>query len=610
MLRYGPQELDYAKLLRESRGLDTTGLKKRLRLALLGDCSYQHLAILLRVLLARHGYGVEVYESGYDTTEAEALNPDSQLYRFQPDFVVLLPTTWNLRKKYYGGRTDEKKYFAETEAARLEGVGAALRGNTKAAILQSNFVLPYERFFGNHDLKVERSFYASVQEMNRRIVETSKTVTDYFVNDLEGLASYVGRKHWFDEKMWMLAKALCAYEFLPFVAQNIVDIVLAVRGIGVKCVVTDLDNTLWGGIIGDDGLDGIRLGHFEDGEAFESLQHYLLELKERGVLLAVCSKNDPEKAMLPFQKHPEMVLKLEDFAVFIANWQNKAENIKQIREILNIGYDSMVFLDDSPFERQVVKEQLPQIIVPALPEDPGLYVRAISELNLFETTSASEMDKDRTAMYREEAERKLLSMKFSDPREYLRSLEMKITLTRFDSFNLPRIVQLMQRSNQFNLMTRRFNQTECEAFMADEAGHFPFYVKLRDKYGDYGLISTVVLRIEGDRMEIEEWLMSCRVLARGVEEFTMNSVFEIAAKRECKIVRGAYRPTEKNQMVRDFYGRFGFVKTGDLPDGGAEWSLETAAYQPREVFMRADEMEGGEQNGVLEPSAEPSGKTS
>lgn len=589
MLRCQTKELNYMELLREARGLDPASFKKQMKIALLGDCATQHLAILLKALLARNGYGAEVYEAGYDTVEAEVFHPGSELYKRQPDCVILLHSTWILRNKYYGVKT-AKEGFAASEAARLQSIWTALRQNSKAAILQSNFVLPYERFFGNYDLRVARSFYATVQDLNRRILELAPEVPDLFVNDLEALASYVGRKHWFDEKMWVLSKALCSYDFLPHAAQNMVDILLALKGAGVKCVVTDLDNTLWGGIIGDDGLQGIRLGHYEDGEAFDALQHFLLELKERGILLAVCSKNDPDKARLPFEKHPDMVLKLEDFAVFIANWQSKAENIKQIREILNIGYDAMVFLDDSAFERGVVRDEIPDMIVPELPEDPALYVKALAELNLFETTTTSETDKDRTALYREEAGRKIAAMKFSDPREYLQSLEMKITLARFDDLNLPRIVQLMQRSNQFNLLTRRFNQTECESFMKDIREYFPFYVKLRDKYGDYGLISTVVLRLNTVRIDIEEWLMSCRVLARGVEEYTMNTVFAFAAEKGYKTVQGIYRPTEKNQMVKDFYGRFDFLKTEERPDGSTVWSLETGSYRPREVFMQPEEV--------------------
>lgn len=582
-MRYGWDQLNYVSLIREARGLEVSGLKTRIKAAVLADCATQHFAVLLRVLFARNGAAAEIYEAGYDTVEQEIRNRDSGLYRFQPDFIILLQSVWDLRRKYYGSSSKER--FVETQSARQLEIISALHEHLQAAVIQGNWVLPYERVAGNFDLRDKKSFYSCVLALNRKLTEFAENASDFFICDFDSLASYVGRKNWLDERMWILAKAFCAYEFLPHAAQGVVDIALSLKGSAVKCVVVDLDNTLWGGLIGDDGLEGIRLGHCEDGEAFEALQHFLLELKRRGILLAVCSKNDPKKARLPFHKHPDMVLKLEDFAVFQANWENKPENLRQIREILNIGYDSMVFLDDNPFERQVVRAAFPELIVPELPEDPALYLRSIAELNLFETSVFSPLDKDRTVLYQDETKRRAEARTFSDPRAYLQSLEMKITIARFDELNLPRVVQLLQRSNQFNLMTQRFNELQCTAFMEDERGFFPFYVRLKDKYGDNGLIAAVVLQLEDDEIRIVEWLMSCRVLARGVEDYMMNYVFAFAAVKGFPRVSGIYRPTAKNQMVQDFYEKFGFEKTGDFSDGGTAWSLRTDVYPPRETFM-------------------------
>jgi len=308
------------------------------------------------------------------------------------------------------------------------------------------------------------------------------------------------------------------------------------------------------------------------------------DLKKRGILLAVCSKNDQAVALRPFREHPDMILKEEDITVFIANWQNKAENIRSIKEILNIGYDSMVFLDDNSFERQTVREQLPELIVPELPEDPALFLRALAELNLFESASHSELDGERSSVYREQAQRQVAEKSFSDPAQYLKSLEMKISLSRFDDLYMPRIVQLMQRSNQFNLMTCRFNQAECEKMRGDLLHYYPFYVKLQDKYGDNGLISVVILKLEGRTIEIIEWLMSCRVLVRGVEQFTMNFVFELAVRHRAEKVAGRYRATDKNAMVKDFYVQFGFQKTACGPEETA-WELEVPRYRPAQTYM-------------------------
>ena len=302
---------------------------------------------------------------------------------------------------------------------------------------------------------------------------------------------------------------------------------MALRGRVVKCVVLDLDNTLWGGVIGDDGLEGIQLNSHGDGEAFYRFQLFLRELLKRGIILAVCSKNEMANALLPFEKHPEMVLKRDDIACFVANWNDKADNIRHIRETLNIGFDSMVFLDDNAFERDLVRTLVPGVIVPDLPEDPADYVRAISELNLFETTTFSAEDLQRSELYRLEGLRRSEQASFGSLDEFLKSLKMQMTIARFDPYHLPRIAQLIQRSNQFNLTTRRLTEADCADLMND-ASFIPLYAKLTDRLGDHGLIAVVILeRLEGE-LAIRDWLMSCRVLKRGVEQALMKEVFQQA----------------------------------------------------------------------------------
>jgi FkbH-like protein len=349
----------------------------------------------------------------------------------------------------------------------------------------------------------------------------------------------------------------------------------------VKCVVADLDNTLWGGIVGDDGPLGIEVGPHGDGEAFYHLQKYLLALKRRGILLAVCSKNDPANAVAPFAENPGMALKREDITVFIANWENKADNLRTIRDTLEIGFDSMVFLDDNPFERNLVREMLPDVIVPELPEDPADYVRVICELNLFETASFSAEDTARAELYQREAERREAAGAYSDITEFLKSLEMKIAVERFSAAQIPRIAQLLQRSNQFNLTTHRYNEAECEAMMRDEARCLPLHASLSDRFGDHGLISIVIARFEDQELRITDWLMSCRVLSRGVEQFLMNRMFAVAREKGLARVTGEFVPTAKNGMVKDFWRQFGFTS-----EDGRTWMLAVESYEPRTVWMR------------------------
>jgi len=572
-------------LLQVSRSLDLADTTQKLKLALLSDAATQRFVPLLRALFHRHRVHAEIYEAPFDGIELEVYDAKSGLYQFAPDVVVILNAIQALRAKFLGNLGNQASLVQQT-AEKMAGIWEAVQSHSAATLIQSNFVLPYERFFGNFDHKVPDSFYATVAVLNASITQAARQQNGVLTNDVEAIASWIGRRNWFDDRFWDSAKYFCTLDYLPLVAKNLVDIVMASRGQVIKCIVLDLDNTLWGGVIGDDGLDGIQLSAHGDGEAFHRFQLYLRELRNRGILLAACSKNEIENALLPFEKHPEMVLKRDDFAAFVANWSDKADNIRQIRETLNIGFDSMVFLDDNPFERNLVRELIPAIVVPELPEDPADYVRAISELNLFETTSFTADDLKRTELYRVENERKQAQASFASVEEFLQSLDMRITVARFDSFNLPRIAQLIQRSNQFNLTTRRLSASECRTLMDDDR-YIPLYAKLADRLGDHGLISVVVLERRGQDLAIRDWLMSCRVLARGVEQFVMNLVFEHAGQLGLTRVTGEYSPTAKNSIVKNFFAQFGFAKLEEGNSNHTHWALPSHAYRPSETFIRA-----------------------
>jgi FkbH-like protein len=587
----------YSELSRAGRKADLHGLPS-LRVALLSDAATQLLVPVLQELFRRAGFAAEIYEGPFAAIELDALNPSSDLYRFQPDIVVLLNSTQALRDAFLGVGAGSD--FVRDCEARMLRIWDAIRANTTALVIQSNYVMPYERLFGNYDLKHVGSWCDTVGEINRRIVLGARERNNVLVNDVNAIASWYGRRTWFDERFWDLAKSFCAAEHLPAVAQNITDISLAARGRTVKCIIVDLDNTLWGGVVGDDGVDGIQLSAHGDGEAFHRFQSFLLGLKKRGILLCVCSKNEYAAAVRPFEEHEEMVLHKEDITIFVANWENKAANIKQIRDNLEIGYDSMVFLDDNPFERNSVRAILPDVIVPELPDDPADYVKVLSELNLFETTSVSAEDSARADLYRAEFERRSAAGTFSNFEEYLDSLEMRIDVARFEPSRLSRISQLLQRSNQFNLTTHRYNERECETMMQD-ASCLPLYACLRDHFGDHGLISVIVARPNSasDVLEITDWLMSCRVLARGVEEYLMNYVLHEATRLRLKWLAGTYIPTAKNGMVREFFPRFGFEKLREEPNGSVHWRLRVADYQYRKTHVQAEVTESASLAGRL-----------
>jgi FkbH-like protein len=577
---------DYASLLRASRRLDPSSTSQKIRIALLSDAATQQFVPLLRVLFHRLGVDAEIYEGAFDALRLETLNPDSGLYRFEPDIVALINSTQALRANF-GKRTGDALDFLREQSQEMVSIWDAIQNHSRATILQSTFVMPHERYFGNFEAQVPGAFSSIARSLNAFIGEQARSRPGVLINDVEAVASWIGRRSWFDDRLWDIAKGFCSLDCLPAAAKNIVDIAMATRGRVIKCVVLDLDNTLWGGVIGDDGLDGILLSAHGDGEAFYRFQAYLKELLKRGILLAVCSKNEMHNAVLPFEKHPDMLLRRDDITAFMADWNDKAQNIRKIREMLNIGLDSMVFLDDNPFERNLVRSLIPEILVPDLPEDPADYVRAVSELNLFETTAFSAEDLKRAELYRVEAARRGEQAQFGSAREFLISLDMRIVVARFDSFHLPRIAQLLQRSNQFNLTTHRYSEAECAVLMEDPR-YTPLYVKLSDRLGDHGLIGIVVVEPGDGVLWIRDWLMSCRVLARGVEQYLMNQVVEQARSLGLRKVSGEYIPTAKNGMVTEFFAQFGFIKTSE-DKGHTTWLLDVDSFEPSETLMQAAE---------------------
>jgi FkbH-like protein len=403
-----------------------------------------------------------------------------------------------------------------------------------------------------------------------------------YLCDIASLQNKYGRDWMFDSSVYVSTEMVLSLDALPHVASRTMDIVCSIEGKFKKCLILDLDNTVWGGVVGDDGWEGIQVGHgLGIGKAFTEFQQWVRKLKNRGVIIAVCSKNDEDKAKEPFEKNPEMVLKLEDIAVFVANWENKADNIRTIQQILNIGFDSMVFLDDNPFERNMVRQNIPGICVPELPEDPGDYLEYLYSLNLFETASYSSGDKDRTRQYQIEAKRVQAAQHFTNEADFLKSLEMVSVVEGFTAFNTPRVAQLSQRSNQFNLRTVRYTEADIKALAVDP-NVIDLSFTLEDKYGDNGLIAVVIMKPQDKgTLFVDTWFMSCRVLKRGMENFTLNTMVERARQNGYKRIVGEYIPTQKNGMVKEHYPNLGFNQTGEN-----RYTLDVDAYQPRECYIK------------------------
>ena len=553
-------EMTFKQLKKLSKG-DSSQFPQY-KLAVMGDCATQHLATALRGYGVYMGLGLSVLDTDYNQIDAQVMDPGSELYRFAPNAVLIQMCTEKLYEAFCAAPLNCRSSFAEDTYARIVRIWEQMNTNIAATILQCNFPLMDDGVFGQFGSKTADSFLFQQRKLNFLLMQGCQDVKNVYLIDLDSIQATVGRKAFSDPKLYYIAKMPISVDVLPEIAKKVLDQIQALRGITKKCVVLDLDNTLWGGVIGDDGLSGIQIGELGTGHAFSDFQAWLKELKNRGMLLAVCSKNNEPAAKEPFEKHPEMVLRLEDISMFVANWEDKASNIRNIQKTLNIGMDSLVFLDDNPFERNLVHSMIPEITVPELPEDPALYLQYLRNLGLFETASYSAEDAGRTQQYRQQAERAVFESSFQSYEDYLEGLAMKAVAAPFDVFHYPRIAQLTQRSNQFNLRTVRYTEAEIEAISKND-NKITLYFTLKDKFGDHGLISVVILDKQGQELFVSEWLMSCRVLKRGMEEFIINKILQTAADNGFRKVIGEYIPTPKNAMVKDLYEKMGFDRIAE-----------------------------------------------
>jgi FkbH-like protein len=485
-----------------------------------------------------------------------------------------------------GDSLERVKQITEEVCHYFMDLCAKLHEHTQCEVILNNFHPFPTTPLGNLGAKLPWDTNNFIRRVNRELGDRLPAYVH--LNDVESLSAKYGLMEWFDPRYWFHAKQPVSFEcLLPYV-RNTARIVGALFGRSAKCLVLDLDNTLWGGVVGDDGPEGLVIGEGDPmGEAFNAFQEYLLGLKERGVMLAVCSKNEESNALAPFEKRPEMALKREDFVSFKANWRPKPENLREIASDLNIGIDTLVFVDDNPAEREHVRLTLPEVKVVELSEDPADYPRLLDEVGLFEIIAVSVEDRERTQKYHENSQRARLQESASDYTSYLASLQQKAVVKPFEEIQLDRITQLINKTNQFNLTTQRRSRSQVGALMRD-AAVLTAYVRLADRFGDNGLISVFFGHKDGDELWIDEWLMSCRVLKRGVEQLLCNYVAERARDLGVTRLHGVYIPTPANKLVCDHYPSLGFTAETES-NGAAHWNLELAGYQPFKVEIEVVE---------------------
>jgi FkbH-like protein len=582
------QNLDLVQTIqldRLTQGLSREGLAGRpVRLALLGSSTTTHLLPGIRVAALRRKLCLETYEPAFGQYRQELADDTSKLRTFAPDFVLLAFDACHVvRGLDIGAGREEADTHLGNALHDLTDFCRAIGDRASCRIIVQTALPVFPARLGNNEHRLPGSPRQAIADWNHRLRDLAeKEGFDLLATDAR--AAEDGLQSWHDPVLWNKAKQEISPLAAPVYGELVARLLAARLGRSSKCLVLDLDNTLWGGVIGDDGLEGIVLGPGSAmGEAFRAMQDYARDLGRQGIILAVCSKNDAATATAAFERHPEMALRMGDIAAFRANWDDKATNIRSIADELGIGLDSIVFVDDNPVERDFVRSRLPMVSVPEIPCDPALVPRALSDAGYFEGVVVTEEDRHRTEQYQANRARSRSASTATDMEGYLRDLDMKLVWAPFDKVNLQRVVQLINKTNQFNLTTLRCSEQDVVRFEEDRAC-LGLYFRLADRFGDNGIISVVMAReSEDDEFVIENWLMSCRVLGRGVERAVLDVLVGEARLRALRTLVGRYVPTDRNGMVRDHYARLGFASRPTRHGEATDWSLDAGAYEPRAI---------------------------
>lgn len=562
------------RIKKELLASSDTYVKKNI--AILGGYTTNDIKIVLELFLLNNGIAPNFYECEYNQFYQEAVFENKRLEEFKPDIIFVCTCNRNILA--YPNQSDDRASVEEKflfEKNRFYKIWDSLSEKYKCPIIQNNFEMPYYRVLGNKEAYDVRGKVNYLARLNMSFCEYAQSHKDFYICDINYISADFGLKEWSDPFYWHMYKYAVNVNAIPYLSYNVANIIKSIFGKNKKGLVLDLDNTLWGGIIGDDGVEGIDLGPEESqGQVFLEFQAYIAELGSTGVLLNINSKND-EKNALAGLNHPNSRLSEKDFIVIKANWNSKDENFSDIASTLNLLPDSLVFIDDNPVERDIVTSHIDGVIAPELAESHQ-YIERIDRGGFFETTIVSEDDGNRVEMYRQNAVREQEKSQFSDYTEYLKSLEMVAIIRPFDSVYLSRIAQLTNKSNQFNLTTRRYTQSEIEEISANRE-YITLYGKLEDKFGDNGVVSVVIGHVIEGVCHIDLWLMSCRVLKRGMEFAMMDMLVRHCLKRDIYEIRGYYYPTQKNHMVEDFYQLQGFELISCDEMKNTVWKCEIAS---------------------------------
>jgi len=581
------EEMKFNEVIKHVKLLDNSDSDSTpLKIAILRNITVDTVVPYLKLLCYGENIKADVYMGEYDNVMQEVINPGSVMYIHSPDIIVVCLKKETLCADLTDHFNELSQEVIDAEVKRVldlfDSVISAIRRHSEAVILLHNFEVPVFPSFGILDLQENNKQVNTFRRINTELIDLSQKYESVYMVDMDLLQSVIGYSHFFDHRYWHIGKAPYTRVASKALAKEYIKFIRAIKGKNKKCLVLDCDNTLWGGIVGEDGMENIQIGRTYPGSAFLEFQNAILNLYHRGIILGICSKNNEKDVLDVLENHPDMVLRKEHFVLFKINWDDKVSNLKEITKELNIGLDSLVFIDDNEFEINMVKQLLPQVKAILLPKDPSQYSDLLKSSGLFDSLNFSNEDRTRSKMYKANISRKHAAsmMNHSSLEDYFKYLEMKVTISSADSFAIPRISQLTQRTNQFNLTTKRHSESEINEFVDSDKADVR-YLKLKDRFGDSGIVGVAILKYEGEDCLIDTFLLSCRVIGRGVEGVLINDCEKTARKKGCKRMIGFYIPTQKNGQVELFYKKQGFILKGEK-DGGIQhfFSLENTLSRP------------------------------
>ncbi len=556
-----------------------------IKIAVLGGSTTNEIVEQLNQFLLYYGIRPSFYQSEYGKYWEDAMFDNPTLEEFHPD-IIYIHTTWRNITDFPAVSSTEKEVdgLLESQYEHFEAMWARLEEQYTCPIIQNNFDRPNYRLMGNRDIWDFRGRSNFISRLNQKFYGYAQAHNNFYINDLEYIAQDYGLSEWNNSMYWHMYKYAMCMDAVPYLAQSIANIIKSIYGKNKKVLALDLDNTLWGGVVGDDGVEGIKIGpEAPRGQVYSEFQEYCKKLKDIGVVLAVDSKNDEENALAGLN-HPDGILKTDDFVSIKANWEPKDRNLAELADELTLGIDSFVFVDDNPAEREIISKQLSGVSVPNI-DKPENYIKVLDHSGYFEVTTLSQEDMKKTEMYHAKAAVSKAKAVFSDYGEYLDSLEMTAEVSDFKPLMIQRVAQLTNKSNQFNLTTLRCTEDDILK-MQDDPDYLCFCGRLTDKFADNGIVTVIAGKIEDKKLNLVLWLMSCRVLKRDLENTMLCTIVETAKKNGIDEIIGNYYPTQKNGMVKDFYQTMGFTKLDDDSDGNTRWSLKVDDYTGQVKHMK------------------------